>query len=167
MKNVSELKRLDEIAFQPFFSSGMQIHQILDWAVQQTGPVHLLNTTFSVSEEFLRAVFRLKSKGLILSSKEVADLKSAAKTQKINDLLRGVFDVVYLAENHSKVVLLNNDTWYVTIITSQNQTRGNRNEAGMISTDKTIFDAMKKEIVNMIETKSVKWSKGEALPTKL
>ena len=167
MKELTELKPLEMAVTQPFFSAGIQVYQIIDWVVSQTGPVHVMNTTFSVAEEFLRAVFRLKNKGLIISSIEVADLKSAAKTAKINDLLRAVFDKVYLAENHSKVVLLYNEKIKVAIITSQNQTRGNRHEAGIITTDGEIFSQLFDEISKMIESKSVKWSKGEPLPQTL
>lgn len=164
---LEDLNNLKTTDIQPFFSSGVQIYHIIDWVIQQTGPVHLLNTTFSVAEEFLRAIFRLKSKGMILSSVEIADLKSAAKTQKVNDLLRGVFDEVYLAENHSKVILLWNDDYKITIITSQNQTRGNRNEGGIIINDTSVFEKMKNEIMKMIEEKSVKWAKGEPLPNRI
>lgn len=151
----------------PFMYAGVQIYNIIEWAVKFTGPVDMVNTTFSVAEEFLRAVFRMKREGLILSATEVADLKSAAKTLRINNLLRQVFDEVYLAENHSKVVLLSNHDWKVTIITSQNQTRGNRNEAGIISTDPAVFDSLAKPINEMIKTHSVRWRLGEPLPNSL
>lgn len=151
----------------PFMSAGVQIYNIIEWAVKFTGPVDMVNTTFSVAEEFLRAVFRMKRQGLINSAIEVADLKSAAKTLKINNLLRQVFDEVYLAENHSKVVLLSNNDWKVTIITSQNQTRGNRNEAGIISTDPIIYGVLMESIGQMIKIHSVRWKLGEQLPNSL
>lgn len=151
----------------PFMSAGVQIYNIIEWVVKFTGPVDMINTTFSVAEEFLRAVFRMKRQGLINSAIELADLKSAAKTLKINNLLRQVFDEVYLAENHSKVVLLSNKDWKVTIITSQNQTRGNRNEAGIISTDASIYDELYISIQDMIKSHSVRWKLGEPLPNTL
>ena len=50
---------------------------------------------------------------------------------------------VYLADNHSKVLLVrseNGDT--VTVLTSQNLTRGNRIESALVTTDPGIFDTL-------------------------
>ena len=46
---------------------------------------------------------------------------------------------MYLTENHSKVLLIENDRWMVTVVTSQNQTRGNRTECAMVTTQPDIF----------------------------
>ncbi|MBQ7987343.1 MAG: hypothetical protein IJ253_02380 [Bacteroidaceae bacterium] len=49
------------------------------------------------------------------------------------------FDAVYLAQNHSKVVLVQNDRWTVTVISSQNQTYGDRAECTLVTTSQDIF----------------------------
>ncbi len=49
-----------------------------------------------------------------------------------------MFDEVYLSENHSKVILIQNARWQVSICTSQNQTRGNRVEAESLA-DPAVF----------------------------
>lgn len=66
-----------------------------------------------------------------------------------------VFDQVYLGENHSKVILIHNDKWTVSVCTSQNQTRGNRVESGMISTDRIIYNSLFVSLSQIIQTKTI------------
>ena len=46
------------------------------------------------------------------------------------------FDEVHLTLNHSKVMLVANAQWLVSVITSQNQTYGDRAECTFISCDR-------------------------------
>lgn len=67
-------------------------------------------------------------------------MRSSKKTLHLSYFLSQVADQVYLANNHSKLMLIKTDVYSISIITSQNQTRGNRYEAGIISTENSIFD---------------------------
>lgn len=126
---------LEKCAVQPYFSNSMQLADVIEWVLNQTGPAHLQISTFSTSEEFLRRLFRLKKKGRILSCSMFCDLRAARKTVSLYHFIKSVFDRVFLCENHSKVLILSNDAFNVAVVTSQNQTRGNRFEAGIITTD--------------------------------
>lgn len=151
-----DIARLEKGDTVPFMRSGVQIYHLIEKITEQTGPVMVCATTFSVAEEFLRSMLRLKKAGTVKRLEIVADLKSAAKTVKINDLLKGVADAVFMAENHSKVVLMFNDEYRIVIITSQNQTRGNRTEAGVIYRDDDVFDFFMKS-VDDLKSSSVVW----------
>lgn len=48
------------------------------------------------------------------------------------------FDEVKLTLNHSKVMLVANSEWLVSVITSQNQTYGDRAECTFITTDRDV-----------------------------
>ena len=64
MKEVS-LPSLKENAIIPLMDSGVQIYHIIESIIAQVGPVEITATTFSVAEEFLRAMFRLKKEGKV------------------------------------------------------------------------------------------------------
>ena len=62
----------------------------------------------------------------------------------------------HLADNHSKVLLIHSKQGdKVTVITSQNLTRGNRNESYIVTTMPDVFDKFLKEIKYLIENNAV------------
>lgn len=148
------LKSLDDHNVQPYLSQSIQIYHVIENILNQIGPAELVNTTFSVTEEFCRAIYRLRREGLITKAVEVADIKAAAKTVRIKGFVSSVFDQAYLAEIHAKVVLLRNDRYSVSVVTSQNQTRGNRYECGIITTDASTYKFLESAVQNIIRTRA-------------
>ena len=67
------------------------------------------------------------------------------------DFIRSVCSSVFLCENHSKVVLISDGVRYVSVITSQNQTRGNRYECGLITTDRRAFSSLSSSLSSLSE----------------
>ena len=112
-------------------------------------------TTFSTSEEFLRRIYRLKRRGQLIRATMLADLKASRKTVNLYTFIANVFDEVYLSENHSKVILIQNARWQVSICTSQNQTRGNRVESGIITTDPAVFIQLRERYAHIINTNAI------------
>lgn len=164
---IVELPLLRNNRIVPFLRNDLQIYHLVEWVIEQVGPVNINATTFSVAEEFLRAMHRLRREGKVKELNILCDLKAAQKTAKINTLLRNVADNVYMGENHSKIVLLQAENARVCIITSQNQTRGNRWEGGIITTDEMVYDSMFNKIADIIANNAVVWRKGEAMPEKI
>lgn len=135
MKIVNRLlKPLSDMPLQAYLDNRLQLFDVLEFILLQTGPANVYISTFSTSEEFLRRLFSLRKRDLILHAVLMADLKAAKKTVNLYTFMDTVFDDVYLTENHSKVLLVENDKWMVTVVTSQNQTRGNRTECSIITT---------------------------------
>ena len=132
MREVNHLKPLANTPLQAYFDNRLQLADVIDQVLRQIGPAELVISTFSTSDAFIRRLL-VKSCSLFL------DLKASRKTVLLAGFIKSVFDAVFLCENHSKVVLLGNDSHRVTIVTSQNQTQGNRMECGMITTDKDIY----------------------------
>ena len=125
----------------PYFSKGnVQLHHILLDVLSQVGEADLFISSFTISEEFIRKLYKLKLSGQIKSLKLLIDIRSSKKTLHLSYFLSKVADEVFLANNHSKLMLIKTEQYSVSIITSQNQTRGNRYEAGIISTENSIFD---------------------------
>lgn len=97
----------------------------------------------------------MKQKGLIRNISLITDIKAVKKTVKLHCFMLNTFDDVYLTENHSKIVLFSNDTYKVTVITSQNQTRGNRTEAGVITTNKGVYVTVESYLLKIIDNNSI------------
>ena len=132
---------------QAYFSSEFQIYHLLEYILQQTGPAKLVMTTFSVSEEFVRKLVQLKDKGFICQLSIIADHRTAVKALRLTLFTKNIADTLFLGNNHAKVLLIKNDHWNVSVITSQNQTRGNRIECGMICTKSDIYNNLLKSIL--------------------
>ncbi len=130
---------LEKCALQPYFSNRIQLAEVIEWILGHTGPADICISTFSTSEEFLRRLYRLKNRGHLRETSLFCDIRAIRKTVALSHFIKAVFSHVHLCENHSKVVLLSNDSHRVAIVTSQNQTRGDRFEAGVITTDPHTF----------------------------
>lgn len=135
----SVLRPLADNPNQAYLSNMLQVADVLQWILDQTGPAHVQMTSFSISEEFLRRIFFIEKAGLIRSLDIVLDFKATNKTLILWPFIAQTVENCYLASNHSKILLVSNDRWTVSVVMSQNLTRGNRFESGFISTDKSVF----------------------------
>ncbi len=156
MKIIDEiLKPLSTAPLQAYVDNRIQLYDVIEKILKETGPAEIYISTFSTSEEFLRRIYKFRSAKLITKAIMLTDLKASKKTMNLYRFVSMVFDQVYLGENHSKVILIHNDRWSVSVCTSQNQTRGNRVESGMISTDNAIFQSLFVSLSQIIQTKTI------------
>lgn len=139
-RKVEELLRpLDMQPTQYFLGTGLHVLGLLGWILPQTGKADVWVSTFSTSDAFCSGFLNLRKKGLVGKASLVADLKASRKTVQLAKLMKCCFEHVYLAQNHSKIVLVQNDRWTVSVITSQNQTYGDRAECTMVTTSQQAF----------------------------
>lgn len=149
------LKPLSEAPVQAYLDNRLQLYDTIEFVLKHTGPAHVAISTFSTSEEFLRRLFRLRTQGQIQSAVLLTDLKASKKTLNLYQFMHNVFDSVHLADNHSKVVLINNEHFAFSIITSQNQTRGNRWESAVISNTPSVYTTLYNQFNDIVEHKSI------------
>ena len=86
----------------------------------------------------------------------MAHKSDEVRTLKLWAFITQVIERTYLADNHSKILLVkseNGDT--VSVVTSQNLTRGNRAESVFISTDPAIFNNLFEQVNDLIKNHSV------------
>lgn len=156
MKLVNQIiKPLSGTPLQAYLDNRIQLFDVIEKILTETGPAEIYISTFSTSEEFLRQIFRLRKKGMITKATMLTDLKASRKTVNLYTFISNVFDNVYLAENHSKVILIRNSKWMVSICTSQNQTRGNRTESGMITTDPRVYLDLQEQFSKIVNTNAI------------
>lgn len=157
-----QLEPLDEVGTQVWLNNNTQIYHIVEAVFRQIGGgCTLINATFSAGEEFARAVHRLKADGLIDYAVEIASATSVQSSVRIRPFLCSIFDEVYLTRTHAKFVLLANDRWRVAIITSQNQTRGDRYEVGVVTTDRYVYDYLLNRSIEIIRNDSMSIGKNQ------
>ena len=150
------LKPLSSHPTQCYLTNVLQVADVLEWVLKQVGKSTVWQTSFSISEEFLRRLFFIEKAGRISRFNLVLDHKATNKTVKLWMFISQVVGSAYLADNHSKILLVKSqrgDT--VSVVTSQNLTRGNRAESAFISTDPGIFANLYDQVQDLITNHSV------------
>lgn len=149
------LSPLGEYGTQALIGDSVQVADLLLWILRQTGPASVRISSFSVAEEFLRRIFFMQRDGLITGLDIILDFKATHKTLILWPFIEQVVQRCHLASNHSKVILVSNREWHVSVVTSQNLTRGNRYEASCISTERRIFDTLSSKFNDIVKSHSV------------
>lgn len=160
MKRTTSIEKifrpLCETSVQSALSNEMQIADILEWVLEQVGKAEVWQTSFSISEEFLRRLYFITRDGSASAIHLVLDFKATNKTLSLWTFIEQVISTTHLADNHSKVLLIKSEAGdKVSIITSQNLTRGNRNESYIITTDEAVFDKFLNEVQDLIKNHAV------------
>lgn len=133
-----------------FYTKTYQLFDYIREVQKQIGPCNLRICTFSNSEEFLRRMLVFKTRGRFMEMEIVSDRRGLTKTMKLASLMRNVYSRSYVAANHGKMVLMYNDDFKVSILTSQNQTRGSRYEVHTITNDPVIYASLSESWDNII-----------------
>ena len=152
----SILHPLDTNPYQAYLSNVVQVADVLEWILEQVGKSEIWQTSFSISEEFIRRLYFIEKSGNVSRFSLVLDHKATIKTFKLWSFITQVIQHTYLADNHSKILLVKSITGdTVSVVTSQNLTRGNRAESAFITTDPEIFAILHKQITDLITYHSV------------
>ena len=153
---ISEILRpLADNPFQAYLSNAVQVADILEWILEQVGTAEIWQTSFSISEEFLRRLFFITKDKRVSCINLVLDHKATNKTLKLWAFITQVIERTYLADNHSKILLVRSEKGdTVSVITSQNLTRGNRHESAFISTSPEIFENLHAQVNDLITNQS-------------
>ena len=149
------LKPLYRCSMQCYLGKGLHTLGLLGWILCQTGRADIYVSTFSTSDAFLSGFLNLRKKGLVGKAVLVADLKASKKTLQLKRLMQNCFDKVCLSMNHSKIVLVQNERWTVSVISSQNQTYGDRAECTMVTTSQQSFLELFSGLKDLIDKQSI------------
>ena len=150
------LKPLAEHPVQCYLTNTLQVADVVEWVLEQVGRATIWQTSFSISEEFLRRLFFIEKSGRVNVIHLILDFKATQKTLRLWPFLTRVIEHTYLADNHSKVILIRADSGEtVSIITSQNLTRGNRNESAVVTTDPAVFVTFYESLTDIMKNHSV------------
>lgn len=150
------LRPLKDAPCQAYLSNAVQVADILEWILSQVGVAEIWQTSFSISEEFLRRLYFICKDKRVSRINLVLDHKATNKTLKLWTFINQVIERTYLADNHSKILLVKSQKGdMVSVVTLQNLTRGNRAESAFISTDPGIFTTLFSQVNDLITNHSV------------
>lgn len=141
-----DLKSPIECSLQMFLSNRRQIGDVLEELLTHTGNATLHVTTFSTGEEFLRRLLRIRASGMVKEAHLLTDHRGAEKTARLKPMISHAFDTVKLCRIHAKLMIIEGDKCSCVVMTSQNQTRGNRVESYVISSNVHHLLEIKKQL---------------------
>lgn len=118
---------------QLILTDKLQLGGVLEHLLEFTGPADVLIASFSVGEEFARKIIALRKAGRVRTCELYIDMKAAEKTARTRELLAAAFDAVHYCMNHAKVIAIEGDRLKVAVLSTQNGTRGTRNEGYFIA----------------------------------
>ena len=133
---------------QVILTDGFQLGYVLETVLSFCGPSNITVSTFSTGEEFLRKLLALRKNGQVLHAVLYTDTKAAEKTAKLKYMLRAAYDEINFCKNHSKVMIVEGNI-RVVVLSSQNQTRGNRMENYVILHNNFVADYCKSTLENI------------------
>ena len=155
-RDINEMLRpVCEAPIQAYFGKGLHTLGLLGWLLPQTGRADVWVSSYSTSEPFLNGFRLLRDKDMVRHSVILLDQRAARKTLRLEHLLEASFEHVFLGENHSKLLLVRNSLISVAVVTSQNQTYGARAESTIITTDKSVFDVLMRQFIDICGDSSV------------
>ena len=100
------LKPLATNPLQCYLTNTLQVADVVEWVLNQIGKSSIWQTSFSISEEFLRRLYFISKSGRVETIRLVLDFKATNKTLRLWAFLTQVIEHTYLADNHSKVILI-------------------------------------------------------------
>jgi len=89
------LQPLRDKPYQAYLSNALQVADVLDWVLQQLGKSEVWQTSFSISEEFIRRLFFIEKPGLVTKFNLVLDHKATNKTLKLWAFITQVINTTY------------------------------------------------------------------------
>lgn len=135
----------------PFFSDGKwAMHELMVYLLAFTGPSKVWLSTFSISEVSIRAFMNGIDAGLITELHCIFDHTIRKHKLELLYFACNVVTEITLSANHSKLILIENDKWKITVIGSANMTPNPRKEAGVIFINHNTFDHYKQHLVKLI-----------------
>lgn len=123
-------------------------HQLVKTVINHVGPSDITLTTWAITEKPLRTLLDMKQKGKIKRLTGLLEHKIKSHSSKSYAFAKEFFDEVRLTKIHAKITIISNPDWSITILGSSNWTINRRIEAGVLSTQKEIFDFYQKLIEN-------------------
>lgn len=124
-----------------FWNGGQwSMQDLLQHLLNITGKASVWITTWSISEDAVRALLDMRNREMIGELKAVFDYKSKEMKTKAFLMARENFDVT-LARIHAKVTCIRNENWCITITGSANWTRNPRAERQLLCTVPEIAEA--------------------------
>lgn len=126
---------------QSYVSSGRwSAHDLLNYILRHTGSATVYASTYALSEESTRAIVRKLQQGEIQEMHCILDGRMKVRKPAVLHFAEKNFTRLVKRDCHAKVMVIRNENWSVTVISSMNFSSNKRIEAGVIFTDRATAD---------------------------
>ncbi|MDR6196157.1 hypothetical protein [Siphonobacter sp. SORGH_AS_0500] len=120
-----------------FYSDGRwSQHDLLTWLLKVTGPACVHIVSWAMTEQPVRQLLNLKNAGQITHLAGVFNPRVEHRNPNAYQLATTTFDSLQFYESHSKLLIIENDTWALAVVSSQNFSNNPRLETGVIMGDR-------------------------------
>lgn len=126
-------------------------YEVLNFILAQSGPADVYLTTWKINDLSANNIFHLIKAGVILNLFTVLEKRIPITSPTAKDTIVTNATNHLIADNHSKVIVVINDEWKVSVNGSANMTINPRIEAGVLSTVESVAEFHKNWILNEIE----------------
>lgn len=150
---IGELRHDESIQFAT--GGRWSLHHLLEYLLLKTGPAKVWMTTWTITEEPMRALLDLIKQGLITELNAVLDYRIERRKPEAFQLASNIISRIKLTKCHAKVLVVRNEVWAVTVLGSANFSKNPRIEAGVIFTDRKSAEFHARWIDDLIEGKEV------------
>lgn len=125
-------------------------HELLFSLLKLSGPAKVYITTWTMTEYPARLLVEGLSSGKIIELNCLLDVRME-KNESVLQLIKFNSSTIRLSHCHAKVMIIQNDSWNIVVVSSQNQTENPRIEAGVISTTAGVVNFHRDWILKEIE----------------
>ena len=116
------------------------LYQLVETIILKYGRSDLSIATWGLSEQPLRMISNLQDKQLIDSFNALLDYRIAERQPKAWQLVQSIASKIGIAKSHAKITVVQNEHIDIVIIGSQNWTRNNKNESGVLIASKAVAE---------------------------
>jgi hypothetical protein len=139
-----QIPKIEQNKTIPLFSDGeYSMHDLLESILDITDSASVSIASFSVTETALRRLHRLMEEGKINSLRCLFDYNVKRFTLELLFFASNITSEIGLDKNHSKIILISNENWNISVIGSANFNVNDKKEACILSTEAHIFEATK------------------------
>ena len=140
-----------------FMTAGnLSLHNIIEFILDKYGAcLSMYISTWAVKEAAARTLRKLHDDKLIGRIYGVFDYRTESIDAKSFQLIEPIFNQVVFTKNHAKVILIEYEDIYFTILTSANMSNNPRIEAGFISLSPLTFYFHKSWMIDVFNGKKV------------
>lgn len=107
-------------------------HEVLFYLLSITGPASVYISTWSISEKSLRILNNAIEDGLIADFYAVFDRRMSVRKESLTVFAKRIATHYAMVDCHAKVLVVENESYSFTVITSANMNRNKRIEVGVI-----------------------------------
>jgi len=140
-----------------YLTNNIQAHHIFDFMLEElTGNLKIIVSSFAITEPWVRRLIRSRQR--ITHITLFLDFTVASRKPKNTDYTSRNVDELWLTNNHSKTIYMDNGTDRILSMMSNNATNNRRYESGVLFKNHPAVELYLQNIEQM-KLDSVQWTK--------